>query len=353
MIYFIIRRLGYGLLVVLGVIIVIFLLFYVLPGDPVSTIMGGKGDKETRDAITRDLGLDKPLMIQLAYYLNDLSPLGIHGTAESIRKKYNYTPLFSVGEDRVLVLKNPYMGRSYLSNRRVDEILLEDIEGTLILAIVSMFLATSIGIIFGIIAALRQNTWIDYSLVTLSVLGISTPSFVLAIIISIIFGFYLAEYTGLNITGSLWELNPFSGKRELYLKNLILPTVTLSLRPLSIIVQLTRSSMLDVLSQDYIRTARAKGLLFYQIVIKHALKNALNPVITAVSGWLASLMAGAFFIEYIFNWKGLGRTTIQAVQNLDMPIVMGATILIAFIFVIINIIVDILYAMIDPRVRLH
>ncbi|MEO1655011.1 MAG: ABC transporter permease, partial [Bacteroidota bacterium] len=207
-------------------------------------------------------------------------------------------------------------------------------------------------IIFGIIAALRQNTWVDYGLVTLSVLGISTPSFVLAIIISTIFGYYLADYTGLKLTGSLWELDDF-GDRKLHLENLVLPSLTLALRPLAIIVQLTRSSMLDVLGQDYIRTARAKGLLYYNIIAKHALKNALNPVITAVSGWLASLMAGAFFIEYIFNWKGLGRTTIQAVQDLDLPIVMGATVLIAFIFVVVNIVVDILYATIDPRVRLR
>ena len=136
------------------------------------------------------------------------------------------------------------------------------------------------------------------------------------------------------------------------LKNLILPAFTLGLRPLAIIVQLTRSSMLDVLSQDYIRTAKAKGLKYRVIIVKHALKNALNPVITAVSGWLASLMAGAFFIEVIFDWKGLGLVTINAVYNLDFPIVMGVTIFVAFAFIIINIFVDLLYAVVDPRVRI-
>lgn len=352
MIYFILRRLSYGFLVIFGVIIVIFLLFYVLPGDPVSTILGDKGDASTREALTKELGLDQPITVQLGYYLNDLSPISLHQPTSANRAKYDYTVLMKLGK-YVLVFKAPYLRRSYLSNRRVDEILLEDIEGTLILALVSMFFATLIGVIFGILAALRQNSFLDYSLVTLSVLGISTPSFVLAISVSTIFGFYLADYTGLNLTGSLWSLNVITGQRELQLHNLILPAITLALRPLSIIVQLTRSSMLEVLSQDYIRTARAKGLLFYQVVIKHALKNALNPVITAVSGWLASLMAGAFFIEYIFDWKGLGRTTIQAVQDLDLPIVMGATILIAVIFVITNIVVDILYATIDPRIRLR
>lgn len=351
MIYFILRRLTYGLLVVLGVIIVIFVLFFILPGDPVSVILGDRGDAKTRQALIEELGLDEPAPVQLAYYINDLSPISIHANTPEAKKKYKYYTLISLGETN-LVFKGPYMRRSYLSNKRVDEILFEDIEGTIILALVSMFFATIIGIVFGIIAALRQNTWVDYGLVTLSVLGISTPSFVLAIIISTVFGYYLADYTGLKLTGSLWELDDF-GDRKLHLENLVLPAFTLALRPLSIIVQLTRSSMLDVLGQDYIRTARAKGLLFYNIVFKHALKNALNPVITAVSGWLASLMAGAFFIEYIFNWKGLGRTTIQAVQDLDLPIVMGATVLIAFIFVVVNILVDILYATIDPRVRLR
>ena len=136
------------------------------------------------------------------------------------------------------------------------------------------------------------------------------------------------------------------------MRNLLLPAVALGVRPLAVIMQLTRSSMLDVLSQDYIRTARAKGLSPGRTVLHHALRNALNPVVTAVSGWLASLMAGAFFIEYIFNWKGLGTTTLRAVENLDFPVVMGATLFVAAIFVLVNIAVDMLYAVLDPRVRL-
>jgi peptide/nickel transport system permease protein len=166
-----------------------------------------------------------------------------------------------------------------------------------------------------------------------------------------VFGFYLSDFTGLNLTGQLWVNHPIRG-RELQLQNLILPAITLGIRPLAIIVQLTRSSMLEVLSLDYIRTAYAKGLSKYKVVLKHALKNGMNPVITTVSGWLASLMAGAFFVEYIFDWKGLGFTTIKAVQSLDFPVVMGVTIFFAVVFVIINIFVDLLYAAIDPRVRL-
>jgi ABC-type dipeptide/oligopeptide/nickel transport system permease component len=214
-----------------------------------------------------------------------------------------------------------------------------------------MLFATIFGIVLGVMASLRQNSLLDHSIIALSVVGISAPSFVLAAIVAMVFGFYLSDYTGLNLTGQLWE-NDLYG-RKLMLKNLILPAFTLGLRPLSIIVQLTRSSMLDELGQDYIRTARAKGLGNKKIILKHALKNALNPVITAVSGWLASLMAGAFFVEYIFDWKGLGSITIAAVYQLDFPVVMGTTLFVGVVFIVVNIFVDILYAMVDPRVRLN
>jgi len=258
--------------------------------------------------------------------------------------------LFSYGDEKVFVAKYPYMRRSFQTNKKVSEIIVENMEGTFWLAAAAMLFATFFGILFGVIASLRQNSILDHTMVTISVFGISAPPFVMGALIAMVFGYYLSDYTGLNSSGQLWEYG-ING-RELVLKNIILPAVTLGLRPLSIIVQLTRSAMLDVLSQDYIRTARAKGLRYFTVVIKHALKNAMNPVITAVSGWLASLMAGAFFIEKVFNWKGIGSVTIDAVYKLDFPVVMGTTLFVAFVFIIINIFVDILYATVDPRVRL-
>lgn len=351
MIKYILNRLFYGFLVILGVITVVFFLFFALPGDPAETLLGNKGNAEQRKQIIQELGLDKPLYLQYIYYLNDLSFISIHENTKKAQKDYEYFVLVNVSET-ALVVKMPYLRRSYLSKKRVSEILYEDLGGTLVLALTAMFLASIIGVTLGVISALNVRTWIDYSLITITVAGISTPSFVMAILMANIFAFYLSEYTGLRLTGSLWELDAQFGYR-LALANLILPAFTLALRPLAVITQLTRSAMLDVLSQDYIRTARAKGIPKYIIIIKHALKNALNPVITAVSGWLATLMAGAFFIEYIFNWKGLGKTTIQAVQESDLPIVIGAVILVACIFVFVNIIVDILYAILDPRVRIE
>ncbi|WP_317133162.1 ABC transporter permease [Adhaeribacter rhizoryzae] len=347
---FLLNRLGHGVLIMLGVVVAIFFLFNVLPGDPVALLAGQRSDLATREAISTELGLDKPLPEQLLFYLNDISPISVHAAAAANQEKYEYTPLLSFGQN-VLVLKTPYLRRSFQSNKKVTAILLDHLTGTLWLAGAAMLLATVLGISFGIIAALKPHSWLDHLLISTSVLGISVPSFVAAILIAITFGFYWSHVTGLSLTGQLYEIDAFTGK-HLVLRNLILPAFALGIRPLAVITQLTRSSMIEVLSQDYMRTARAKGLPSYRVVVGHGLKNALNPVITAVSGWLASLMAGAFFIEYIFNWKGIGAVTIHAVENLDFPVVMGATLFIAFLFVLINILVDVLYALIDPRVKL-
>ncbi len=350
MVRFFIKRISYGVLVLFGVVTVVFLLFHALPGDPVSLIAGQRSDISTRQSITKELGLDRPLHIQFLRYINDLSVISVHKKIKENKDKYEYKELFNYG-DQVIVLKWPYMRRSFQTNKKVTEIIYDNMDDTLWLAFAAMVIASVLGISFGIIAALNQNTFLDHLLISVSVFGISIPSFVSAIVIAMTFGYYLSDFTGLNLTGQLWVNDPIRG-RELQLHNLILPAVTLGIRPLAIIVQLTRSSMLEVLSLDYIRTAYAKGLNAYRVVLKHALKNSLNPVITAVSGWLASLMAGAFFVEYIFDWKGLGFTTIKAVQSLDFPVVMGVTIFVATIFVIINIFVDLLYAAIDPRIRL-
>ena len=351
MLRFVAKRLGYGFLVLLGVVFVVFFLFHALPGDPVAMMAGQRTDVATRQAIEKELGLDKPLPMQFYLYLKDLSPLSIHEDTPEQQEKYEYIPLFNVSSEKVFVLKGPYLRRSFQTNKRVGDILLENLESTFWLAFAAMVFATFFGIIFGMLASLNQNSFWDHFLVVGSVLGISVPSFVSAIIIAMVFGYYLSDYTGLNLTGQLWVNHPIYG-RTLHIENLILPALTLGLRPLSIIMQLTRSSMLEVLSQDYIRTARAKGLRYYRVIVKHALKNALNPVVTAVSGWLASLMAGAFFVEYIFDWKGIGFITLKAVQSLDFPVVMGATLFIALIFVLVNIVVDVFYAVLDPRVQL-
>jgi len=284
------------------------------------------------------------------YYLNDLSPLSFHADTETNKSTYNYIKLFNIGEN-CAVIKLPYLRKSYQNKRNVSAILIDALPKTIILATAAILLAIIFGIMFGIIASLKQFSFIDNSVLVTSILGISLPSYFSGIVLALIFGYLLADFTGLNYTGGLWVLDDF-GDEQLVLKNLILPAIALGIRPVAIITMLTRSSMLEVLSQDYIRTAYAKGLSYWTVVVKHALRNALNPVVTAVSGWFAGLLAGAYFIEIIFDFKGLGYVTIKAIENLDFPVVMGSVLFAAVIFVSINILVDILYGILDPRVSL-
>ncbi|MEO6868244.1 MAG: ABC transporter permease, partial [Ginsengibacter sp.] len=221
------------------------------------------------------------------------------------------------------------------------------------LTFAAMFFAVIFGILLGILAAVKQNTWLDTSSVLASVVGISAPSFFMAIIIAWVFGLLLHDYTGLSLTGSWTDIDVVTGKRYLALQNLILPALTLGIRPLAIITQLTRSSMLDTLKQDFIRTAYAKGLSKRQVVFGHALRNAMNPVVTAITGWFAELLAGAFFVEYIFGYKGIGKVTVDALEKLDYPVVMGSVLFAATIFIIVNILADVFYGIIDPRIRLY
>lgn len=348
MLKFIIKKILYGILVLLGVVVLVFVLFQGF-GDPARLVMGQTGDSTTQANIRKELYLDQPKWKQFIFYLNDVSPIGIH-SKEEIEKK-ELQGLFIGGETK-LSFKLPYLRKSYQTKKSVGSILMEALPGTILLAIAAMFIAIIIGIPLGVIAAVKQNTWMDTTAVFSSIMGISAPSFFMGIIIAYVFGFVLSDYTGLHLTGSWFDIDE-NGVKRLTLQNLILPAITLGIRPLAIITQLTRSAMLDVLDQDYIRTAYAKGLNKRTVVWKHALRNALNPVVTAITGWFAELLAGAFFIEYIFGWKGIGKVTVDALEKLDFPVVMGSVLITATFFILINILADILYGIIDPRVRIQ
>jgi peptide/nickel transport system permease protein len=409
---FIFRKLGYGLLVLWGVVTLVFFLFNLAPGDPVRNLVGENASEEVITNMRRKLDLDLPVGQRYLLYLNDLSPLAVHSSKEHSRmyfKPSEYTGLrmWFDGEGKALYMKVPYLKRSFLSDKSVSSILAEVMPGTVVLAIVSIGLALVIGLLLGIIAALKKDGFYDRLILFVSALGMAGPSFFVAILVAwlgaviwrneivISWGamfvlialiaatfvyqrkktslvwllpltiliivlcdffhlqspLFLIPGTGLNMTGSLYSVDVWEGE-FLDLKNLILPVITLLIRPLSVIVQLTRSSLLDVMQQDYIRTARAKGLSEWEVIFRHALRNALNPVITAVSGWFASLLAGAIFVEFVFGWKGLGQQMFTAIENQDMPVVMGGVIIISAAFVFINMLVDLLYAWIDPRVRM-
>lgn len=439
MIAYITKKVLYGILVLFGVVSLIFLMFFLKPGDPARMMGGQHASPEAIRAIKKDLGLDLPFYKQYLFYLNDLSVLSIHNRKDEDshtyldEEKYDHLTLFTT-ENRAIVLKFPYLRRSYQSKKEVAVIIREHLLPTVILAFTSIFLATLVGILLGVLSSIRRGSFMDNSFLSITVFGMSLPSYAMAIYFSFLFGYlwtdqtnipaipiysmgfglilglffyikqkrvqktgnttrfggsklleftskglgigvifwflgvgingmaqksiipFLQTYiqlpgTGLPMSGSLYEVDAFTGE-HLALQNLILPAITLGIRPLAIVLQLTRSSMLDVLSQDYIRTAKAKGLAFYRVVIKHALKNALNPVVTAVSGWFASLLAGAIFVERIFGWNGLGHVLVDSLQKDDLPVVMGIVMVIAVTFVLINILIDIVYGLLDPRVRI-
>ena len=350
MIKFILRRLAYGSVVMVLVVLIITSIIYLAPVDPTRLTFGQRSDNATVASKRKELGLNLPLYAQLGLYLNDLSPISIHEDSQSNKDKYHYLRLIPFGKN-TLVLKAPYLRESYQTGRPVTKILNDAIPQTAILALVAMLIATIIGVFLGVIASLRPGSWFDTTAIVASVMGYSLPSYIIAIGLALIFGYWLADWTGLNIQGSLFELNDL-GDEQIVWKNLVLPAIALGIRPVALITQLTRGTMLDVLSMDYIRTAKAKGLTTWKVIMKHAFRNALNPVVTAISGWFAGLLAGAFFVESVFSYNGLGQVTVTALLNFDIPVVLGCVLFTALVFVIMNIIVDILYAILDPRVRI-
>lgn len=349
MIRFLFRKLAYALFTLWSVCTIVFFLFSASFPSPEEMLITDRTDRATIEAIKKELGLDRSVLEQYSLFLNDLSPVSFYSSVT----KAEYIPSWVDIEVKngALLIKPPYLRRSFQSGQATVNILAGAFTGTVILAVASILIASLLGILMGILAAVFQGKWLDRLILFLSTIGISVPSFFSAILVGWLFGFVLSKYTGLTITGSLYDIDPFMGKIRVW-ENLILPAVALGIRPLAIITQLTRSSMIDSLGADYIRTARSKGLSPFRIYFIHALRNAMNPVISSISGWFASLLAGAFFVEYIFGWHGIGKVTIDALERSDLPVIMGSVILIAAIFVITNIVVDVLYAILDPRIKL-
>lgn len=306
MVTYLLRKVLYAVLVLVGVIAVTF--FIRPPGDPARVLLGQRADEASIQALREQLGLDKPLPVQMGYYIVNL----VQGD----------------------------MGRSIATGRPVLATIRERLPATALLACTSMLIATILGIVLGLIAAYKPNSWTDSLTMSLSLLGISLPAFVVGLLLVLLFGVML-------------EWFPNSGYIDRGAEYLILPMITLAIRPMAIIARVTRSSMLDVLGQDYVRTARAKGLNNFTVYTKHALRNALNPVVTTVSAWFAGLLAGTYFIEYIFSWPGVGLTAFNAIEKLDFPVIQGTVLLTAVVFVVVNVFADLLYAYIDPKVRLN
>ena len=352
---YIIRKILYGLAVLWGVVTLVFFLFNIVPGDPVRMMLGQRADEADVQAIREELGLNQSVFKQYTDYLNDLSPISFYEN-ESGESKYDQFKLYCIlakAGDVDVVLKTPYLRYSYQSKRSVGTILSEAFPNTLILAVVAIAFALILGVFIGVLAAVVNTDFVNKLTLFITTIGMSLPSFFAAILVAWLFGYVWESFTGLSMTGSLYSVDDYGNGAYLDLKNLILPALTLGLRPLAVVVELTRTSLLEALSMDYIRTARAKGLKQWRVVTVHALRNAMTPVVTAISGWFASLLAGAVFVEYVFDWKGIGVIIVNALDTFDFPVIMGAVLLIGFMLIIINIIVDIIYGILDPRVRVY
>ncbi len=306
MIKYLIRRIIAAIPVLLGVSLIVFLMIHLIPGDPVQHILGEFASPERVAELRNQLGLNDPLPIQ---YLKFLS--------KAIR-----------GD----------LGRSLISNVPVVDEIARAFPVTIQLAIYSIIVSSLFGLLAGIIAAVRHNTFWDQLAMIGALFGISTPSFWLALILMMIFAYNLGWF----------PISGYSG-----LSSLVLPTVVLAALSAGSIARITRSSMLEVLGQDYIRTARAKGLDEETVVLKHSLKNAMIPVVTLVGLQFGSLLAGAIITETVFALPGLGRLAVQAITTRDFPMIQGVTLFVATLFVLTNLIVDLMYGLIDPRIRLQ
>ncbi len=302
------RRTLSAIPVAFGVTLLTFLVFHAMPVDPARLQMGIRGDLQTQEELREKLGLNDSLGWQYVRFLKNACRLDF--------------------------------GRSFSDRRVVLDTMLDRMPATALLAFSALAFAVAVGIPLGIVAAVRRNTWLDIGSMLLALAGLSVPIFFLGLIAAWFFGSYLRVLppTG-YITTRGWEA-------------LILPALTLGTRPMSVFARLTRSSLLEVLRRDYVLTARAKGLTEWSVVLRHALRNALNPVLTALTGSLAELLVGAFFIEYVFQWPGIGKLTLDAARTFDLPVIQGTVLLAAVLFVTANVIADLVYRWLDPRVEL-
>lgn len=357
MLRFLFSRLGNGLLILWGVVTLLFFIFHALPSDPARMMLGQRSDISSEDAIRKELGLDQPLMVQYVVYLNDLSPIGfLKSDSSSVffrRADYgSMVKILPLSSGSGIYLKAPWLRRSYQTQMPVTSMLRIAFPATALLALVSILLAFVLGVFLGAVSARWKGKWPDKLLMVTSVLGMSVPSFFASVLIAWLFAYILGDFTGLNMFGSLYEVDDLGRGEYIAWKNLILPAFTLSIRPLAVFISLSRNSVIEVQQTDYVRTAKSKGLPTRLVFMRHVLKNSLNPVITAASGWFASLLAGAVFVEYVFDWKGIGYLVVQSLEKYDLPVLMGCLLIIAVMFIIINIVLDLSYRLLDPRVKL-
>ncbi len=313
MLAYLARRLAHSIVVLSLISVATFLIVHLSPGGP-EVLFAGDLPPSERVHIIRNLGLDKPLHVQFLRWFS-------------------------------AVLRGDF-GRSFNQQRPVLDMIAERLPATVVLALASLIVAVVVGVPLGVAAARRPNSWVDYSATGISVLGVSTPSFWLGIILILLFSvrLRLLPSSGMVTVGAAFSLGDL-------LRHLLMPAAVLSLVYLAQIASYTRSSMLDVMHRDYVRTARAKGLREVAVLVRHVLRNSLMPVITVVGLLIPRLVGGAAITETIFSWPGMGRLAVEAAFKRDYPLIMGITVIFALAVIASNLAVDIVYGLVDPRVK--
>ena len=306
MVNFIVRRILQTIPVLFGVIVITFILMYMVPGDPVVSMVGERYDEETIHKLRKELHLDDSLPMQFVHYVSN-------------------------------VLRGDF-GKSFITGGPVSEELLIKFPNTLILAVASMIIAIITGLTMGIVSSLRPQSVLDKITMLFALAGISAPVFWVGLMLVLFIGVFLQW---LPPTG-------FGG-----IEYIILPAITLGLRSAAYLARLTRATMLDVLNQDYIRTARMKRLPEWKVILKHGFPNILIPIITVIGTDFGSYLSGAVLTESIFGWPGIGRYALEAILKRDFPVIQGTVLFMALMFILANLIVDIFYGIVDPRMRIE
>lgn len=294
------------------VAVIVFLITRMLPGDPAAVMLGPQASVEEVEALTEELGLNEPLYIQFFEYIGNL-------------------------------LKGDF-GNSLTYNQPIVDLIMERFPNTVILAVSALIISLIIGVPAGIIAAKKQNSFLDYAVTSISLIGVSMPIFWLGIMLVLLFSVNLGWFPSTGM-GSMDE-----GIGD-FISHMILPSIALATIPTAQFARITRSSMLEVISQDYVKTARSKGLSEFLVICKHAFKNALTPLLTVLGLQVSSMLGGAVLTETIFSWPGMGLLIIDAIEKRDFVVVQNMVIFIALIFVVVNLVVDILYKVVNPRVK--
>jgi len=334
MIGFIIRRILVVIPTLLGITIIIFMMLAITPGDPAELLLGERATQESLEAMREYLGLKKPLYVQYGMFLKRVAK-------------------FDLGE-------------TIWTRQKVYIEIMERFPATIELTLAAMIISSFFGILLGIISATKQYSWFDYTSMLGSLFGVSMPVFWLGLVLMLIFSLTLGWFpmsgrlgvdVELTVITNFYVLDAILTKNWAALKNILmhlaLPAMALSTIPLAIVARMTRSSMLEVLRQDYIKTARAKGLSEVKIVLKHALRNGLIPVVTVVGLQFGILLGGAILTETVFAWPGVGKWMFDGVVKRDYMVIQGGTLLVATTFVMINLVVDVLYAIINPRISVR